>query len=269
MRKILFLTFIFPVCHFVYSQSLDVTYHTDYILNAASSKDSKADKMILHIEKGASEFYSILNQNRQEVISRLGKQGLSYNDAQKELSKVPRSFLDFRIYKNYPQKGILTYTNRVITNYYKYEETMEKPQWTLQKETKEIIDHKCQKATTYFKGRTWTVWYTSEIPVQEGPWKLWGLPGLILEAQDSDSLYHFLAIGLKKTNASPISLYKRKIYINCTRKEYIQQKEDCQKDMIAYINKNTNGNITISRPKDKKFTEPHTTKYIDIEIDKK
>jgi GLPGLI family protein len=42
----------------------------------------------------------------------------------------------------------------------------------------------CKRAIGEFRGRTYEVWFSEEIPVSFGPWKLWGLPGLIVEVQD-------------------------------------------------------------------------------------
>ena len=58
--------------------------------------------------------------------------------------------------------------------------------WKIEKETKKIGKFNCKKATTTFRGRTYTAWFTSDIPLPYGPWKLHGLPGLILEAYDSN-----------------------------------------------------------------------------------
>ncbi|MDT0691201.1 GLPGLI family protein [Salegentibacter sp. F188] len=56
--------------------------------------------------------------------------------------------------------------------------------WELKKRTKKIGNFKAKKAIGEFRGRTYTAWYTTEIPLPYGPWKLQGLPGLILEAYD-------------------------------------------------------------------------------------
>ncbi|SDG79194.1 GLPGLI family protein [Psychroflexus sediminis] len=58
--------------------------------------------------------------------------------------------------------------------------------WDITDETKKIGTYEVQKATAHFRGRDYTAWFTSEIPLPYGPWKLVGLPGLILEAYDTD-----------------------------------------------------------------------------------
>lgn len=58
--------------------------------------------------------------------------------------------------------------------------------WKLINESKKIGNLLCKKATGTFRGREYTVWYSVEIPLPYGPWKLQGLPGLILEAYDTN-----------------------------------------------------------------------------------
>lgn len=58
--------------------------------------------------------------------------------------------------------------------------------WQLSSETKKIGDFLCKKATVFFRGRNYTAWYTTKIAIPYGPWKLHGLPGLIVEAYDTD-----------------------------------------------------------------------------------
>jgi GLPGLI family protein len=63
--------------------------------------------------------------------------------------------------------------------------------WKITKETKKIGKFNCKKATTNFRGRKYIAWYTIDIPVSYGPWKLQGLPGLILEAYDTDKFVYW------------------------------------------------------------------------------
>lgn len=65
------------------------------------------------------------------------------------------------------------------------------PQWQVDTLSCDISGHKCFRARTVFSGRIWTAWFTPEIPLAVGPWKLWGLPGLILKAEDSQHIFSF------------------------------------------------------------------------------
>lgn len=251
----------------VYSQSLEVTYHTDYALNAAEPNKISGDQLVLNINGNTSEFYSIFREKLNALVTEMEKKGASYDEYLKEKSNYAPSSIFFKVYKNLPQKNQLTFTDRFMSNNYKYIEPMEKPQWMTKKETKEIIGYTCQKATTHFRGRTWTAWYTTNIPVQEGPWKLWGLPGLILEAYDTDSLYRFVAIGIKNTTTNKIVL-NQKQYINCSRDEYMKQKNNFEENPIAALNSTKDAGITITDESGKTII-PKRLKYIDIEIDEK
>lgn len=57
-------------------------------------------------------------------------------------------------------------------------------EWKIEDDTKVIGGYSCQKATTTFKGRNYEAWFSPDIPMPYGPWKLHGLPGLILAAKD-------------------------------------------------------------------------------------
>jgi GLPGLI family protein len=70
-----------------------------------------------------------------------------------------------------------------INGYYLFEKIPEM-KWILMKEIKMFNKIECNKAMTNFRGRTYTAWYEPSIPNSFGPWKLNGLPGLILEATD-------------------------------------------------------------------------------------
>lgn len=69
--------------------------------------------------------------------------------------------------------------------------------WQLKNEVKTILGYVCKKAEATFRGRKYTVWYTSAIPVSVGPWKLQGLPGAILEAKSEDGEVVFEAESIR------------------------------------------------------------------------
>ncbi|MBP3725678.1 MAG: GLPGLI family protein, partial [Bacteroidaceae bacterium] len=74
--------------------------------------------------------------------------------------------------------------------------------WTLTVDTLTVNGYHCQQATTTFRGVAWTVWYTEEIPSSAGPWRLRGLPGLIVEAK---SEAHTFRLAEVRQEASPIT----------------------------------------------------------------
>lgn len=63
--------------------------------------------------------------------------------------------------------------------------------WELQEDTLTITGYLCQKATCRFRGRDYTAWFAPDIPINNGPWKFGGLPGLILKVYDNDKLWIF------------------------------------------------------------------------------
>lgn len=72
--------------------------------------------------------------------------------------------------------------------------------WNIGAETKQIAGYSCTKAETNFRGRKWIVWFATDIPLPFGPWKLHGLPGLILEAFDADKRYTIKVEKIEKSN---------------------------------------------------------------------
>ena len=107
------------------------------------------------------------------------------------------------VYKNYP-KGQMTITDRISSQGYRYVDSLHAQIWTMGDSTREVLGYTCQQATADFRGRHWTAWFATDIPVSDGPWKLGGLPGLILEAYDEGQQHVFTAVGLERVKDEPI-----------------------------------------------------------------
>lgn len=87
----------------------------------------------------------------------------------------------------------------------RYKEKIPSMTWRYVEGDTTVLGLKCRKAVCDFRGLEWTVWYCPEIKVPYGPWKLNGLPGLILLAYDKSGAHSYEAIGIR-TKPSEIYL---------------------------------------------------------------
>jgi len=99
-----------------------------------------------------------------------------------------------------------------------YAENTSAQSWKVLNDTLTVAGYLCQKATCTFRGRNYTAWFTMDIPIQNGPWKFGGLPGLILKVYDNDRLYVFECTKIEKLkNAYPITIFDSKNYVKTDR----------------------------------------------------
>lgn len=78
-------------------------------------------------------------------------------------------------------------------------------EWSILDDTCQIQGYLCNKATTLFRGRVYEAWFSFDLPVDDGPWKLYGLPGLILKVVDSEQTISFECIDLAGLKGASVS----------------------------------------------------------------
>lgn len=120
------------------------------------------------------------------------------------------------IYKNYPETGDVIVSDAVAMQWYVYKDDLHTQVWEIQDSLRIIHGYECHLATTDFRGRQWYAWFTPEIPIDNGPWKLCGLPGLILEAYDQNNHYYYSLLGFEEKEmniyyALPIDLFDKTV----------------------------------------------------------
>lgn len=96
--------------------------------------------------------------------------------------------------------------------------------WEIIKDIKkEILGYSCNLAKTNFRGRDYFAYFATELPYNVGPWKISGLPGLILELYDKDYNYHYLAssIYMNSNLSLPIEILK---FVENNKKETLPYK---------------------------------------------
>jgi len=81
-----------------------------------------------------------------------------------------------------------------------YKISQNKPTWKISSEKKPWKNYTLQKATTKILGRYWTVWFSDEIPVSDGPYLFKDLPGLVFLARDNSGDFEFNLLSLQKSN---------------------------------------------------------------------
>lgn len=85
------------------------------------------------------------------------------------------------------------------------EETLPTIEWKILPDTRKQNGYTLQKASGFFRGRNYIVWFVPEIPFSAGPWKLQGLPGLIVEAEDEAREVSFYATEIQRSDADQIA----------------------------------------------------------------
>lgn len=108
---------------------------------------------------------------------------------------------------------------------YKYNEPLSEMSWKINEDSvKNILGYECIMAESDYHGRHWKAWFTPEVPVADGPWKLHGLPGIILMADGGDD-FLIKATEIGTTSLDVPSVYSQKDYQKGERKKILSDHE--------------------------------------------
>lgn len=235
----------------------------------------RKDTMVLDLGAKMSRFYDPARLGRDSVVAGKIKNLMGnsqdiksihvYQNADaRDLSNMPGTIStnsdqgeSYQIYKDRLNNHIKIVDRASAEgNDFLIEDAIGKLPWEIKNETDTILGYVCQKAKLSFRGRDYTAWFTADIPVNDGPWKFMGLPGLILKVEDSMQLFSFTIIGLQQlSHPLPISI-NEKATIKSTRAEFEKLKKK-QGAGIQY--NNTAGNVILS-------SVPGAFEYIAMEI---
>lgn len=183
--------------------NLNIYYQFKFFKDGKLSQNPREGLCVLQIGENYSKFSDTKTLQKDSIFekhSHLGSVGA------KEMNQL---FMYNPLWNMESLKSLadqkVTYQKRYKTKY-EYEEIQPEMKWQLQDGSKKILDYSCKRATVKYRGREFTAWYTSEVPVNNGPYIFEGLPGLILEIEDSKNKYHFTAVGIDK---KPMDIYLR------------------------------------------------------------
>ena len=142
-------------------------------------------------------------------------------------------------------KKQLEHIHRIASDKFIMKEEFPELDWNILDETKEIGGYTCQKASTTFKGRTYEAWFTTEIPMSFGPWKLQGLPGLILAASDTKHEVMFEYDGFEKTEGDlAVTIGPTENVIQASKQDVEKLEKAFKENPNAYLQSKNNRSIS-------------------------
>lgn len=221
---LLMICFLLKINCAVFAQSNgSVTYL--YIVTPKHGFSSIEKKAVLLFE-GQQASYTYNNPSTPTVKPRkdgVDSLGNSYTIAPHMISADPMD----RIIYSHQQSGKFLVRDVIGSQFYIYQDTVPQISWKIGQEKRQVDTINCQKATGTFRGRTYEAWYAHSIPVSFGPWKLQGLPGLILEAHSQDGEVSFVFESLEIPSAKMFEIEPpSKGKTVSSFQEYVQLREE-------------------------------------------
>ena len=188
---------IFCISGLFFSQNTRFVYQIKMKTDSTKRDQIKTELANLDTDSKGSVFYAAKLIVQDSIMEPYKKGQVGFITA--EQTKMMQSGIHYSIKKDYKNQEIF-YSQSLGPDAFIYSEV--KPfNWKITKETKKIGNYNTQKATLKYGGRIWEAWFTTEIPLQDGPYKFSGLPGLIIKAEDSKGDYQFDLVEAKKVPA--------------------------------------------------------------------
>ena len=166
------------------------------------------------------------------------------------------------VFKSFIKNQYKVYDKAGMTDRFYYTEPLDMIDWNISDSTKNILGYECIMAETDYHGRHWTVWFSQEIPIQDGPWKLQGLPGLILEASEPSGQHIFTATGIENSKQEILPVYNPKQYDKSTRIDMLKMERNFRDNQNSMLK----AQIDLDLGADSPITE-ESKKYDFLETD--
>lgn len=244
MKQTITFLFLFLVAINAFAQTkadIEVSYTMTSPNMMTGKLGDSSHQYVLLANSKESKFYSPRTEQIDSLNSTLDGEA-KFKEMQRAAAlggnydDIPRRDGSMYVVKS-TESGIIKVYDTAGMEQYIVEEPLENIEWSLiEDSTKNVLGYNCVMATANYHGRKWTAWFTPEIPVQTGPWKLAGLPGLILEADADNSVYSFMATGIQNSDRQIMPVYLADRYEKIKRKDFLKAKRSFLDNPIGQIN---------------------------------
>jgi len=174
-----------------------VHYKFSHLRDTNNRANPYTENMALFLGKNSSVYKSYDKQLQDALFKKQVKEAIANSpdgriQIHRQNSGSPLQYFQF------PAQQKLFRKESLVINSYLIEDALPVIDWKVSNDTASFGGMHCQKATTHFKGRDYTAWFCADMPFHAGPWKLNGLPGVILEAYDAKKEVVFKFDGIEK-----------------------------------------------------------------------
>ncbi|MCU7616821.1 GLPGLI family protein [Chryseobacterium sp. PBS4-4] len=224
------------------AQNKRFSYEYKFIPDSTNISDVKTELMNLDVTESGSKFYSYTVYNSDSIMKVDLEKQLATTGAINIKSDMRKGLVQYSISKKYPKYEVFLHS-RILSDLYKVSD--ERPiDWKISSEKQKIGEWMTQKAESDFGGRHWIAWFTTDIPIQDGPYKFHGLPGLIVKLEDQTKSHLFNLQGVKNITAIPEDVFGTK-EISINAKQYSKLVKDYENDPTKGLKQMQMGGVTM------------------------
>jgi GLPGLI family protein len=161
-----------------------VHYKFTHLRDTTNRANPYTENMVLFVGKAASSYRSYDRQVQNELFKKQVQEQI-HNSADGNVRINRKNTGSGTDYFQFVNDKKLVRKDPILMNTYVIDDALPVINWKISSDTTSFGELHCQKATCHFKGRDYTAWFCPDLPVRVGPWKLNGLPGVIVEAYDT------------------------------------------------------------------------------------
>ena len=194
MKKLL-VNFFLIVGIVTFAQNKRFIYEYKFISDSTKIDDVKTEMMFLDTTKDGSKYYSYTVFNSDSIMKVDLEKQLAATGSINVKSDMQKGSVRYSVTKTYPDYKINLH-RRLGMDAYNISDDR-KINWKILPEKEKIGEWNAQKAEADFAGRHWIAWFSTEIPIQDGPYKFRGLPGLIVKIEDKTGSHKMELKGIK------------------------------------------------------------------------
>lgn len=189
------------------AQNQRFLYEYKFVPDSTKKDEVKSEILVLDLNEKGSKFYSYDKYRADSVMYAELKKQVAAQSNNILVNNTYKGSIRYLVEKSYPDFKTFIY-NYIAGDDYKISDDR-KMNWKILPATETVGTFKTQKAETEMYGRKWTAWFTTDVPVQDGPYKFHGLPGLIVKIQDKTESHVFELKGVRKDVAPTDTTHKR------------------------------------------------------------